>query len=126
MDFNETQSYENVADRPEGARAVPTDTQSERLHAIKERVRARQKAMTKAFLDIVSELDAARNELPESKLKAFLVSECGLNRSDLRTYLKFVSVCKLVEVQVGTRKLHDLRILKPFLARLRRVGHEAG
>ncbi|TPJ54733.1 DNA (cytosine-5-)-methyltransferase [Mesorhizobium sp. B2-6-4] len=89
MDFNETQSYENVADRPEGAKVVPADTQSDRLHAIKERVRARQKAMTKAFLDIASELDAARNELPESKLKAFLVSECGLHRSDLRTYLKF-------------------------------------
>lgn len=89
MDFNETQSYENAADRPEGTRAAPADTQSERLHAIKERVRTRQKAMTKAFLDIASEIDAARHELPESKLKAFLVSECGLNRSDFRTYLKF-------------------------------------
>lgn len=45
MDFNETQSYENVAVRPEGIGATPADTQSERLHAIKERVRARQKAL---------------------------------------------------------------------------------
>ncbi|TGS46263.1 MULTISPECIES: DNA (cytosine-5-)-methyltransferase [unclassified Mesorhizobium] len=92
MDFNETQSYENVADGPEGTGAAPADTQSARLHAIKERVRTRQKAMTKAFLDIASELNVARTELPESKLKAFLVSECGLNRSDLRTYLKFTEV----------------------------------
>ncbi|KRB30868.1 DNA cytosine methyltransferase [Mesorhizobium sp. Root172] len=89
MDFNETQSYETAVDRPEGTRAALVDTQSERLHAIKERVRARQKAMTKAFLDITVEFDAARNELPKSRLKAFLVSECGLNKSDFRTYLKF-------------------------------------
>lgn len=73
---------------PEPAAPALVDTNL-RLHALKKRVQDQKKRMAKAFLQIESEIVEVRKLIPQSKLKTFLVSECGLNKSDINTYLKF-------------------------------------
>ena len=126
MDFNNIPVAEDDGGIPniDMAVAARIASPSERLHAIKKRLRDHQKAMTKGFLKIVSELEEASTQLPASKLRAFLTSECGINRSDLRTYLTFDAVLgarrELVE-----KKALSFSVIKSLVATPERVREEA-
>lgn len=62
---------------------------NEQLNSLKKCVLDQKKRMAHAFLRIEAAIHEARQTIPASKLKTFLVAECGLNRSDLNTYLRF-------------------------------------
>lgn len=61
----------------------------EALRRARDAVMRRRRAMTEAFLGIVDTVEDVRAVLAVSKLRAFLVSECGVDRADVKTYLKF-------------------------------------
>lgn len=75
---------------------TPTE-QSERLHKVKQRVKNAQRRMTNAFLDLADEIKEVEELVPAKRLKAFLASECAINRTDVSTYLNFSTAMALDE-----------------------------
>lgn len=67
---------------------APADL-NEILHSLKTVASTQSQRMAEAYVRIAEEIEKARQRVAVSKLKTFLVSECGLNRSDLAMYLRF-------------------------------------
>lgn len=59
------------------------------LHSLKEVVFAQNKKMAEAFVRITNKIETVRGNFSVSKLRNFLISECGLNRADVNMYMKF-------------------------------------
>lgn len=90
MDFTEPVRDEQVEIiQIEAVVPEPEPSLPKRLHLLKTAVFRQNKRMAEACVDIVDEIEKVRGHIPASKLKSFLMSECGLNRSDLNMYLKF-------------------------------------
>lgn len=62
---------------------------NQELHLVKTTVIKQNRKMAEAYTRIATEIENVRQHLPVSKLKTFLTSECGLNRSDIGMYLRF-------------------------------------
>jgi DNA (cytosine-5)-methyltransferase 1 len=77
---------EILLDRPVPAAAA--DPLSDLLKKSKTILERRRRAIAKAVFDMAKEIDGMSAHLPRAELRAYLTSECGIDRSDLNTYLK--------------------------------------
>lgn len=126
MDFNNTETNGYQADQQETTKAAaqePVDL-STLLLDLKKKVHSHNKSMAGAFLRLQKEIEDVRGIITASKLKAFLVSECGLNRSDVSTYLKFASVLESHRELVEKKGL-PFTVIKPLVAAPQKVRDEA-
>ncbi|MBX3576245.1 MAG: DNA (cytosine-5-)-methyltransferase [Rhizobiaceae bacterium] len=85
MDFQETE----VLDRQDPAwvvASVDADVDT-RLGKMASRIRTLQSRITKAHLEIAHLVDAEATRLPSSRMRPFLVSECGMSPAEAKTYL---------------------------------------
>jgi len=94
MDFTETTVRGEldgaaVLDAAIDARRADAADLNKSLYALKRRVRDSQRQMAAAFLKLASTIDQVKEHVPATQLRTFLASECGINRADIGTYLKF-------------------------------------
>lgn len=94
MDFTETTvrgelDAAAVVDAAIDARRADAADLNKSLYALKRRVRDSQRQMAAAFLKLASTIDQIKDHVPATQLRTFLASECGINRADIGTYLKF-------------------------------------
>ncbi|TPK91519.1 DNA (cytosine-5-)-methyltransferase [Mesorhizobium sp. B2-4-17] len=94
------------------------------LHSVKTAVRAQNRRMAEGYTRIATEIERVRRHLPVSKLKTFLTSECGLNRSDIGMYLKFMEVLG-PHMDLVTERGLPMTVAKSLIAAPHSVRNEA-
>src|SRR5690554_156085 len=62
------------------------------LKQTKTLLQARRRTMANGFLAIAEQIGTLSGSLSRSQLRAYLVSECGIDRADLNTYLKLTEL----------------------------------
>lgn len=131
MDFNETPAAkEEAIDLGAGelipANAVAAGDLSEQLFAIRNRTRQSQAQMIAAFVKLASMIGRVKGELPASRLREYLASECGIDRADLNTYLKFSEAlgehCELIRQRALPFSVVKALVAAP--ARVREIAIE--
>jgi hypothetical protein len=119
---HETEAIASAAER----RSAPHESElNDQLNNLKKCVQDQKKRMAHAFLRIEAAIQEARQTIPASKLKTFLVAECGLNSSDLNTYLRFDNAAidrRLVEKHIRATLLQS----RGGLPTKRRTRHSSG
>lgn len=124
MDFTEPVRDEQVDIEIEPVTAAPEPDLNQRLHLLKTVVSKQNQRMAEAYVRIAAEIERIREHLPASKLKTFLVSECGLNRSDLNMYMRVARALGQHEETITRRGL-PVTVAKSLIAAPQSVRSEA-
>ncbi|WP_458575179.1 DNA cytosine methyltransferase [Pseudaminobacter sp. NGMCC 1.201702] len=125
MDFTEPARDEQVEVIPlEPVAPEQAPDLNEALHSLKTVVSKQNQRMAEAYVRIAAEIGRIREHLPASKLKTFLVSECGLNRSDLNMYMQFAGTLGQHEETITRRGL-PITVAKSLIAAPEPVRKEA-
>ncbi|MBU2145864.1 MAG: hypothetical protein KKD02_05920 [Alphaproteobacteria bacterium] len=105
---------------------LPDPDLNKALHSLKTVLSKENKSMAKSYVAIASEIELIRKHehLSKSKLKTFLVSECGVNRSDLNMYTKFKDILDTHKKTILKRGV-PLTVAKALIAAPASVRMEA-
>lgn len=130
MDFTEPVRDEQVEIVPivpiEPVAPEPALDLNKALHSLKTAVSRQNQRMAEAYVRIADEIEKVRGRLPATKLKTFLVSECGLNRADLNLYMKFTQILGDEDnKEMITRRGLPMSVAKALIAAPEPVRKEA-
>lgn len=102
----------------------PAPDLNKALHSLKTAVSRQNQRMAEAYVRIADEIEKVRGRLPATKLKTFLVSECGLNRADLNLYMRFAQILG-DDKEMITRRGLPMSLAKSLIAAPEAVRSEA-